>query len=98
MAVEQAARELPAGDRMLLRMHLVDGLTIDDLAAVCGTHRATAARRLARARSTMLEKARSLAIAALGLSGEDELASLSGLLVSQIDVTMGRILDTREAP
>jgi len=37
-------------DRVLLRMHTLDGLTIDQIASVQGVHRATVARWLERAR------------------------------------------------
>jgi RNA polymerase sigma-70 factor (ECF subfamily) len=94
-AVEQAARELPAPDRALLRLHFLDGLTIDDLAAVYHVHRATAARRLARARNTLTEKARARAMEALGVQ-EEELASLMGVMLSRLDVTLHRVLDSSE--
>jgi RNA polymerase sigma-70 factor (ECF subfamily) len=40
-------------DRNLLRMNVLDGLSIDGIAAVHGVHRATAARWLDRARETV---------------------------------------------
>ena len=48
-AVREAVRRLDRADRHLLREHLLNGLTIDQLGAVLGIHRATAARRIARA-------------------------------------------------
>lgn len=86
-AIEQAMAALPDGTRALLRMHVVDGLTIDDLACVYGVHRATVARRVARARHELFEAARARAIAALGI-GEEDFASLVGVLMSQIDLTL----------
>jgi RNA polymerase sigma-70 factor (ECF subfamily) len=52
-AFRAALGALPALDRNLLRMHVLDGATIDAIAAVHGVHRATAARWLERARETV---------------------------------------------
>jgi RNA polymerase sigma-70 factor, ECF subfamily len=49
---------LTARERNLLRHHTLDGLGIDGLAALYGVHRATAARWLARARSTLIKRLR----------------------------------------
>jgi RNA polymerase sigma-70 factor (ECF subfamily) len=52
-AFRQALRELAPRDRNLLRMHVIDGLTIDQIGALQGVHRATAARWLETARATI---------------------------------------------
>jgi RNA polymerase sigma-70 factor (ECF subfamily) len=91
-AIERAVAELSDAERMLLRLHLVDGLTIDDLAAVQGAHRATMARRLARVRNAIFENARSSAMRELSIS-EAEFASLMGVMLSRIDVTIRRLLE-----
>lgn len=49
---------LPAEDRELLRLHYLDGLSIEGVAAARGVSRATAARHLARAREAVLSQAR----------------------------------------
>ena len=94
-AIEQAVLALPAADRTLLRLHFVDGLTIDDLAAVYHAHRATMARRIARSRNAIFEGARARAMEALGL-GETEFASLMGVMLSQIDLTMRTVFKKPE--
>lgn len=53
-----ALRALPAEDRELLRLHYLDGLSIEGVAAARGVSRATAARHLARARDAVLARAR----------------------------------------
>jgi RNA polymerase sigma-70 factor (ECF subfamily) len=53
MAFRAALAALTARDRVLLRMHVLDGLTIDQIAAVQGVHRATAARWIDRARESV---------------------------------------------
>jgi RNA polymerase sigma-70 factor (ECF subfamily) len=91
-AIEEAVAALPAEDRTLLHLHVVDGLTIDDLAAVYRAHRATLARRLARTRNAIFEGSRARATAALGLD-DAEFASLMGVMMSRLDLTLGRALE-----
>lgn len=93
-AMVAAARELPPGERHLLRQHLAVGLTIDQLAAVLGIHRATVARRIARARDVLATRTRELVAAKLDLD-DRELGELFGLVVSKIDVSLRRLLATR---
>ncbi len=93
-AMVEAARELPAGDRHLLRQHLAAGLTIDQLAAVLGIHRATVARRIARARDALATRTRELVAETLKLD-DRELGELFGLVVSKIDVSLRKLLATR---
>ena len=93
-AMVEAARELPPGERHLLRQHLAAGLTIDQLAAVLGIHRATVARRIARARDTLITRARELVAEKLNIE-DRELGELFGLVVSKIDVSLRKLLATR---
>ena len=53
VAFRAALAGLEPLDRNLLRMNVLDGLSIDGIAAVHGVHRATAARWLERARETV---------------------------------------------
>lgn len=92
-AMRQAVRELEPGDRHLLRQHLAVGLTFDQLTAVLGIHRATVARRIARARDRIVTRTRELAAARLGL-GEGELAEIYALVRSQIELSFKTLLET----
>ncbi len=49
-----AVAGLPADDVMRLRLHYIDGLSLDDLARLEGVHRATVARWLSKARESIL--------------------------------------------
>lgn len=49
-AIEDAAAELAPRDRALLRLHLVERASIDDIAALYRVHRATVARWIQSAR------------------------------------------------
>lgn len=93
-ALLAAARRLEPGDRHLLRQHLVSGLTIDQLAAVLGIHRATAARRIARAREQLAAIARALVAERLAL-GEAELGEIFSLVASKLELTIKRMLESR---
>jgi RNA polymerase sigma-70 factor (ECF subfamily) len=90
-AFRGAVAALSGEQRELLRLHFVDGLTLDQLASVAGVHRATIARRIAAAREAVAGEARRLLLAALGAS-ESELESLAGVMRSQIDVTLAGLL------
>lgn len=86
-AFTAAVAALPARDRQLLRLHLSMGASIDDLARIHGTHRATAARWLNAARDALAAGTRRALQAMLGL-GETELTSLLRLVRTEA----GRLL------
>ena len=95
-AVQESLRRLTPEQRSLLRFHVVEGLTIDQLAPMLGIHRATAARRLAKARSDALEQTQALLREKLGLS-ESEASSLCVALAADVDVSIGRALSEASA-
>ncbi|HEY5925851.1 MAG TPA: sigma factor-like helix-turn-helix DNA-binding protein, partial [Kofleriaceae bacterium] len=92
-AIEQAARGLAPGDRHLLRQHFVTGLTVDQLAAALGIHRATAARRIVKAREQLAATARDELATKLAIPAH-ELGEMFGLVVSRLDVSISRVLAT----
>lgn len=94
-AVEEGIRELSIEQRNLLRMNVLDGMNIDQLAALFQIHRATAARRLQRARELVLERAQQKLKKKLNLS-DSEIGSLCDDLASQIDLSLSRALGNAE--
>ena len=92
-AMHEAAAMLEPGDRHLLRQHLVEGLTIDQLGEVLGLHRATAARRIARATEQLASTTRRLVASRLALAG-GELDEVLALVRSRLDVSLARLLAT----
>lgn len=86
-AFSAALRELPARDQTLLRQHVIDGLTIDQLGALYGVHRATAARNLERARQAVLAGTRRRLGAVLQVR-TTELDSILRLIRSRVEVTL----------
>jgi RNA polymerase sigma-70 factor, ECF subfamily len=93
-ALVEAVRSLAPGDRHLLRQHLVGGLSIDQLGAVLGIHRATAARRIARARDELAAKTREVLGHRLRLD-DRELTDMLGLVMSNLDISIGKLLASR---
>ncbi len=94
-AIAAALRELPVKQRAILRLHLVDQLSIDKIGQLYDTHRATAARWLARAREQLFDATRDGLRATLGVSNQ-EFQSLLAVLHSQLDVSVARILNESE--
>ena len=60
-ALREANAELDSETRTLLRQQIVDQLSIDEIGAAFGVHRATAARWLLRARGALVTATRRLA-------------------------------------
>jgi len=71
----------------MLRQHVLDGLTIDQLSALYRIHRATAARTLERARRTILAATRDHMQAELDVSST-ELSSILRAIRSGLEVTL----------
>jgi RNA polymerase sigma-70 factor, ECF subfamily len=93
-AVRAALDALPARERRLLRMSLLDGLSIDELGALHGVHRSTAARWLTAARDGILARTRAELGRLVGASPED-VESIVRLLHSRVEVSLERALQTR---
>lgn len=89
-AFEEGARLLEAEDRNALRAFYSQGLTIDQLAAMFGIHRATAARRVASARERLLANTRRVLMTKLQLS-RAELESVMRLIESGLSLSVHRI-------
>ncbi len=89
-AFERAVASLPAQARNHLRHAFVDHLTIDQLGALYGIDRSTAARRLSSARAALLAATRAALIDRLGIA-DAELDSIMRLIESRFDVSVARI-------
>ena len=90
-AFRAAMASLTSQERNVLRLHLLDGLNIEQIGNLYGTHRSTVARWIARSREGLLEETRRRLGEKLSL-GRAELESLMGLLRSQLDVSINRLL------
>jgi RNA polymerase sigma-70 factor (ECF subfamily) len=88
-----AVAALTPKQRNLLRMHLLGGVTLEQLASVNGVHRATIVRWLKEARDGVLAATEASLRLTLGVRA-DELESLLGLARSRLDVSIERLLRT----
>ncbi|MEZ4366593.1 MAG: zf-HC2 domain-containing protein [Kofleriaceae bacterium] len=95
-AFERAVEALPARGRLFLRHATLDHLTLDQIAATYGVHRATVARVLAQTRATLVDEVRRQLGLALGLGG-DELAELVAGIDSRLDLSLARARRRRGA-
>ena len=93
-AIREAFASLEVRQRNLLRQHILDELTIDDLARLYRVHRATCARWLADARADLGKLTRKRLMTALGMPTND-VDSLLRFLDSDIELSISRILMSR---
>jgi RNA polymerase sigma-70 factor (ECF subfamily) len=87
----EAVAVLDSADRLLLKQHLVERLTIDQLGALYHLHRASAARRIAKARDALLVATRIALARRLGLPPE-RLGSVLELVASRLEASIERLL------
>ena len=89
--VEAAIGDLSVRERLVLRLHLVEQVGIDAIAAAQGVHRATAARWVASAKEALGERVRAR-LSARWRVGDASLPALRTLVDSQLDLSLGRLL------
>lgn len=90
-AFATAMTALSRKERNVLRQSAIDGLSIDQLAAIYHVHRSTVARMVVRARETLLAEVRKILGERLELD-ESELESLERLVQSKLEVSLERYL------
>lgn len=96
-AMASALEDLPERDRMLLRQHYIDALSLEAVAALHGVHRATAARWLADARTSVLRGVEDT-LRAEGPLTDSELESLLRSVAREIAPSLTRILAVPRPP
>jgi RNA polymerase sigma-70 factor (ECF subfamily) len=94
-AVSQALQSLDDRERMVYRMHIVDGLSLERIAKSYGVSQSTVSRWMASARDGVVAEAQRLLRDELRASPEDY-ESMSRLLVSQLDLSVSRLF--RKSP
>jgi RNA polymerase sigma-70 factor (ECF subfamily) len=90
-AFEEALASLDPDQRTVLRMHYVDGLTIDEIGVAYAVHRATAARWIASGRDRIAIRTRRRLREKLSLNPRD-LESVLRLVDSHLDLSLHRVL------
>jgi RNA polymerase sigma-70 factor (ECF subfamily) len=94
-ALRAAFASLTPRERLLFRMHFVDGLNIDRIGLVFSVHRATVARWLGAAREVVVERTMSQLGDELHLDPAD-FESLLRVVRSALDVSLQGLLAERE--
>ncbi len=90
-AFADAVNVLEPRERAVLRMHLLDRASIDDIAALHDVHRATIARQLNRIREKIAARTREHLRAGLR-SGDVGLDTLLRAVDSRLDLSLSRVL------
>jgi RNA polymerase sigma-70 factor, ECF subfamily len=85
-AFKATLARLPVDDRNILRMHYIDGLTLEQVAVAYAVSRATAARALARARAHVVSETEARLAERLGKNVNA--ASLFALVESQLGASV----------
>jgi RNA polymerase sigma-70 factor, ECF subfamily len=94
-AFAAAVRALSPRDRNLLRLHFLSGMTLEQLAAMYGVHRATVVRWLAAVRKELFGETRKR-MRALSSASADEFDSVMRLIESRLDISVGRLLSSMD--
>jgi len=90
-AISQALLVLGDRERMVYRMHIIDGLTVERIAKTYGVNHSTVSRWMAAARASIVAEAQRLLRDEMQAS-PDDYESMSRLLVSQLDLSVSRLL------
>jgi RNA polymerase sigma-70 factor (ECF subfamily) len=90
-AFAAAIAGLPPDSRNLLRLHLVEGISMEELGRQLGVHSTTVLRRVAAARRAIVEAAKEKLRERLRLS-DSEYVSLFKIVRSQLEITIEPLL------
>jgi RNA polymerase sigma-70 factor, ECF subfamily len=89
--IEAVVASLPARDRAILRLHMVERVGIDEIAGIYAVHRATAARWVAHAKESLARQVRDRLVARWRVD-DSSLPLLKSLIDSQLDLSLERLL------
>jgi RNA polymerase sigma-70 factor (ECF subfamily) len=90
-ALTRALAALDDRERMIYRLHLVDGLTVESIGKIYGVSHSTVSRWLAKARESVIREAQRVLRDEMRLSPA-EFESVAALVVSQLDLSVSRLL------
>jgi RNA polymerase sigma-70 factor, ECF subfamily len=93
-ALKESLTRLPERQRTLLRLHLVNGVSVEKIGQMFAVSQPTASRWLAAARETLLDDLKATLGHRLGASSQ-ELASLAGMVASRLDLSLSMLLRSR---
>lgn len=90
-ALKEALSTLNDHEKTLLRLHFLDGLSVEAIARIYRVHRATASRWMVTLRNRVLQQVRA-SLSLPGKASSSELRSLINLLQGEIELSLYRIL------
>ncbi len=93
-ALKDSLGRLPERERTLLRLHLVNGVSVEKIGQMFAVSQPTASRWLAAARETLLGDIKATLGNRLGASSQ-ELASMAGMVASRLDLSLSMLLRSR---
>lgn len=91
-AMHTAIEELSSRDRNVLRLNLIEGVSIDEIAVPYRVHRATVARWLTAIREQLVERVRALLAAQHPDLQAHDLEHMAHAVGSQLHVSLSRVL------
>ncbi len=92
-ALAEALERLPDRDRLLLKLHLVNGVSVEKVGQMFSVSQPTASRWLAAAREAVREDMKKTLGARLGTTS-GEVSSLAGMVASQLELSISMVLKT----
>ena len=93
-ALKDALTRVTERERIVLRMHLVNGLSVEKVGKMLGVSQSTVSRWLATARERLLDDIKANLGNRLGVTSA-QLASLARLVASQLDMGLSQALQIR---
>jgi RNA polymerase sigma-70 factor (ECF subfamily) len=90
-SLKEALSRAPERDRALLRLNVVNNVSLEKIGRMLGVNQSTASRWLAAAREALLADLKSILRERLRISSI-EIESLAGLVASQIDLSISQLL------
>ena len=94
-AFQAAMADLSSEERNVLRYHYLKGLNTRQIAPLFGVDQSTIVRMLARIRGSLLASTRERLMADLGL-GQSKFGSILNLVQSQLDMSISRVLGSKQ--
>ena len=93
-SLKEALGRAPEQDRAVLRLHMVNNVSVEKIGKMLGVAQSTASRWLAKARESVLADLKSTLQQRLGIASA-EIESLADLLASRLDLSMSQLLKTK---
>jgi RNA polymerase sigma-70 factor (ECF subfamily) len=94
LAVREAVQALSDHERTLIKLHVLDRVTIQQIGRIYRVHRATAGRWLEDARARLWKATRALLLERLNVQPA-ELDSILRLVSSRLEISLGPLLGRR---